>query len=210
MWRCGGPVRSSLILPFRTSVCDVILGVVPALEASFKMTLATFAETLPWGNRVEGTMAGEISEGASQTATAVCARVGHWGPDEAGSRCTAMRISERRRPAHVLWRVRWVRREETKETEVDNLGKSGCVWGNSVGLPQRLVLFHPPTDARVVRRHGIRRMLAVDGASHVVGNLGIVSAHLICPSLMIFHFFLCSNQAMLQDQWRRPPEDGRR
>ncbi|KAM9883468.1 hypothetical protein VDGL01_02450 [Verticillium dahliae] len=104
MWRCGGPVRSSLILPFRTSVCDVILGVVPALEASFKMTLATFAETLPWGNRVEGTMAGEISEGASQTATAVCARVGHWGPDEAGSRCTAMRISERRRPAHVLWR----------------------------------------------------------------------------------------------------------
>ncbi|CRK29192.1 hypothetical protein BN1708_015525, partial [Verticillium longisporum] len=84
----------------RRPLCDVILGVVPALEASFKMTLATFAETLPWGNRVEGTMAGEISEGASQTATAVCARVGHWGPDEAGSRCTAMRISERRRPAH--------------------------------------------------------------------------------------------------------------
>ncbi|CRK11088.1 hypothetical protein BN1708_010031, partial [Verticillium longisporum] len=100
MWRCGDPVRSSLILPFRTSVCDVILGVVPALEASFKMTLATFAETLPLGNRVEGRLAGETSEEASQTASAVWARAGHRGPDVAEWRCTAMRIGERRRPAH--------------------------------------------------------------------------------------------------------------
>ncbi|EEY17072.1 predicted protein [Verticillium alfalfae VaMs.102] len=38
MWRYGGPVGSSLILPFKTSVYDVILGVVPALEASSKST----------------------------------------------------------------------------------------------------------------------------------------------------------------------------